>query len=337
MNIKLFVLSTIALVVFVVSAIAQPVILRVQTPYGADQPTGKLLTDWVNDVGIMSGGEIIIELSYSSSVVPTNETFDAAIRGVIDCDATSGLYQIDKDPAFQFVGDLVGGYNTPWQQYSWLYYGDGYGATQELYNEHNMYLVGWAVHGQESLSSLRPIAGIEDLKGWKFRSPPGMETEIFEEFGAIPHVMEITETMKSLKAGEIEGADAFGLANNAVFGLYSIFKHANFPGFHSMPSEHLACNLKVWENLTEQQRRIIDVAWQKYAFHVALSDEKANLEAAKQLQEDGVAIYDWSAPDRRKFRDIALQTWEHWGSKSERAREILESHKSYLLQLGHIN
>ena len=337
MKIKFLVLSTIALVVFVVSAVAEPVTLRVQTPYAAEQPTGKLLADWVDDVRLMSGGEINIELSYSSSVVPTNEAFDAAISGVIDCDATSGLYQIEKDPAFQFVGDLVGGYDTPWQQYSWLYYGDGFRAAQELYNEHDMYLVGWAVHGKESLSSLRPIGGLQDLKGWKFRSPPGMETEIFKEFGASPVVMDLAETIESLKNREIDGADAFGLANNAVLGLYDIFKHANYPGFHSMPSEHLACNLNVWTGITEQQRRIIEVAWQKYSFHVALSDEKANLETAKRLQDNGVTIYAWSDTDRKKFRDTAELAWERWGNKNEHAREILESHKTYLRQLGHIN
>ena len=316
---------------------AQPVTLRVQTPYTEEQPTGKLLATWVDDVSVMSGGELTIELYFSSEVVPTNETFNAAMKGIIDCDATSGLYQIDKDPAFQFVGDLVGGYDTPWQQYSWLYYGDGFELAQQLYQEYNMYLVGWAVHGQESLSSLRPISGLKDLKGWKFRSPPGMATEIFTQLGAIPKVMDITETLESLKAGEIEGADAFGLANNADFKLYDIFKHANYPGFHSMPSEHLACNLEVWTKLSEQQRRIIEVAWQKYAFHAALSDEKANLEAVKKLQEEGVTIYGWTERDRMKFRETAVQTWNQWGNKNNLAREILESHKTYLRQLGHLD
>ena len=336
MILRLLILSLFVSFFTYTTVFAQPVTLRVQTPYNEKQPTGKLLADWVDDISIMSGGEITIELFFSSEVVPTSETFNAAMNGIIDCDATSGLYQIEKDPAFQFVGDLVGGYNSPWQQYSWLYYGNGFDLAQNLYQEHDMYLVGWAVHGQESLSSLRPISGLKDLKDWKFRSPPGMETEIFTQLGAIPKVMDITDTLESLKAGEIEGADAFGLANNSDFDLYKIFKHTNFPGFHSMPSEHLACNLKVWTELSEQQRRIIEVAWQKYAFHTALFDEKANLETAKQLQEEGVTIYDWSKSDREKFRNTAFQIWERWGNKNERAREILESHKNYLRQLGYI-
>ena len=334
MNLKLIVLTAIALIMYVATAIAQPVTLRIQTHYAAEHPTGKQLAIWADDVNVMSGGDITIEMFYASAVVATTETFDAAINGILDCDATGGAYQTGKDPAFQFVGDLMGGYDTPWQQYSWLYYGDGYDAAQELYNEHDMQLVGWAIYGQESLSSSRPIAGPEDLKGWKFRSPPGMETEIFEELGASPIVMDFTEIFTALETGIIDGADASGLANNVGLGLYDIVKHANYPGFHSMPSDHLACNLDVWNGLTDQQRRIIDVAWQKLGFHVALSNGKANAEAASQLQEEGVTIYAWSDADRKIFRDAAQTAWERWGDKNPRARAVLESHKKYLRQLG---
>ena len=38
-----------------------------------------------------------------------------------------------------------------------------------------------------------------------------------------------------------------------------------------MPSDHLACNLDVWNDLTEQQRRIIDTAWMKVGDIATLS------------------------------------------------------------------
>ncbi|TNF22847.1 MAG: TRAP transporter substrate-binding protein [Rhodobacteraceae bacterium] len=313
---------------------AQDVTLRIQTHYATEHPTGKALAQWIDDVQTMSDGEITIEMFYSSSVVATTETFDAAINGIIDCDATGGAYQTGKNPAFQFVGDLMGGYDTAWQQYSWLYYGGGYDAAQSLYNEQNMQLIGWSIYGQESLSSSKPIAGPDDLKGWKFRSPPGMETEIFEELGASPIVMDFTEIFTALETGIIDGADASGLANNVGLGLYDIVKHATYPGFHSMPSDHLACNKDIWDGLTESQRRIIETAWQKLSFHIALQNEKNNAEAAAKLQEQGVTLYAWSDADRKVFREAAQTSWETWGDKNDTARAILESHKTYLRQLG---
>ena len=325
---------TTAVVAALAASSASAVTLRMQTHYATEHPTGKMLAQFIDDVDVMSGGDIKVEMFYSSSVVATVETFDAAINGIIDCDATGGAYQTGKNPAFQFVGDIMGGYDTPWQQYSWLYYGDGYAAAQDLYNAQNMQLIGWAIYGQESMSSSRPLAGFEDLKGWKFRSPPGMETEIFEKLGASPIVMDFTEIFTALETGIIDGADASGLYNNKNLGIYDIVKHATYPGFHSMPSDHLACNLDVWNGLTEQQQRIIDTAWQKLGFQIALSNEKNNAEAAAELTAAGVTLYDWTPENRAAFRKAAQAAWEDWGDRSPEARAILESHKKYLRQLG---
>jgi len=334
MNLKKSMLVTAVAAAVSTAAIADPITLRVQTHYATEHPTGQMLATWADDVQTMSGGEITVEMFYSSSVVATTETFDAAINGILDCDATGGAYQTGKNPAFQFVGDIMGGYDTAWQQYSWLYYGDGYAAAQELYNAQNMQLIGWSIYGQESMSSSKPIRGFEDLKGWKFRSPPGMETEIFEKLGASPIVMDFTEIFTALETGIIDGADASGLYNNVGLGLYDIVKHATYPGFHSMPSDHLACNLDVWNGMTEQQRRVIDTAWQKLSFQIALSNDKKNAEAAAMLTEQGVTLHAWSDADRAEFRKAAQAAWDDWATRSPEANALVQSHKKYLKELG---
>ncbi|MBV7393949.1 TRAP transporter substrate-binding protein [Mameliella sediminis] len=331
---KKFLTTAAAVAIAASAASAQDVTLRIQTHYASEHPSGVLAAQFADDVQVMSGGEISIEMFYSSSVVATTETFDAAINGILDCDMTGGAYQTGKNPAFQFVGDIMGGYDTPWQQISWLYYGGGYDAAQELYNAQGMQLIGWWLYGQESLSSSKPIAGPDDLKGWKFRSPPGLETEIFTEMGATPIVMDFTEIFTALETGIIDGADASGLYNNVGLGLYDIVKHATYPGFHSMPSDHLACNQAVWEGLSEQHRRIIDTAMQKLTLHTALSNEKKNAEAAAELTAAGVTLYDWSPKDRADFRKAAQTAWDGWAAKTPEAAALVASHREYLTALG---
>ena len=213
--------------------------LRVQTHYAKDHPTGIIYQEWENDVETMSGGSLDIEMFWASSVVGSVETFDAAANGILDCDMTGGAYQTGKNPAFQFVGDIMGGYDTPWQQYSWLYYGGGYDAAQELYNAYGMQLIGWSVYGQESLSSSKPLRGFEDLKGWKFRSPPGLETEIFQGLGASPIVMDFTEIFTALETGIIDGADASGLNNNVGLGYMTLLSTLHILG-------SIQCHLTTW-------------------------------------------------------------------------------------------
>ncbi len=315
------------------TALAQTTTLRIQTHYAPETLSGKNAAIFVDDVQVMSNGEIAIEMFYSSSVVKSVETFDAAATGILDCDMTGGAYQTGKNPAFQFVGDIMGGYDTPYQQLSWLLLGGGIDAAQQLYNKYDMQLIGWWVVGQESLSSTKPIAGPADLKDWKFRSPPGMETKIFEKLGAKPIVMDFTEVFTALETGIIDGADASILANNMGMGIYDIAKHATYPGFHSMPSDHLACNKAKWEAMPEHHRRIMLVAMEKLALRQAMGGEKANNEAAAQLREKGITISDWSPEDRKAFHGAAQASWDEFATTDE-AKALVASHKAYLKSLG---
>ena len=307
--------------------------LRIQTHYAPETVSGKLAAEYVEDIQKMSNGTIQVEMFYSSSVVKSVETFDAAATGILDCDMTGGAYQTGKNPAFQFVGDIMGGYATPYQQLSWLYYGGGLEAAQKLYNKYDMQLVGWWVYGQESLASSKPIRNAEDFKDWKFRSPPGMETKIFEKLGAKPIVMDFTEIFTALETGIIDGADASGLANNMGLGLYDLVKHANYPGFHSMPSDHLACNKAKWDAMPEAHRTIMSVAMEALALRTALTFEKKNAEAAAQLRADDVNLYAWADEDLQKFRDAAQASWPEFATTPE-AKALVESHMAYLTQLG---
>jgi TRAP-type mannitol/chloroaromatic compound transport system substrate-binding protein len=318
------------------TASAQNTTLRMQTHYAPESNSGQLIQQFIDNVETMSNGEIDIEMFFSSSVVKSVEGFDAAATGILDCEMHGGAYQTGKNPAFQFVGDIMGGYDTPYQQLSWLYYGGGLEAAQELYNKYDMQLIGWWVYGQESFASTAPIASTADLVDWKFRSPPGMETMIFEKLGASPVVMDFTEIFTALETGIIDGADASSLANNKAMGLYDIATHANYPGFHSMPSDHLACNKTVWDGLPESHRAILSTGMESLALRTALQTEKANAEALTALSEQGITIHAWSDDELRKFRNTAQEAWDEFATTPE-AVALVQSHRGYLKQLGLID
>lgn len=315
------------------AAVAQTTNLRIQTHYAPETVSGQLAQQYVDDIVEMSNGEIQVEMFYSSSVVKSVETFDAAATGILDCDMTGSGYAVGKNSAFQFVADIMGGYETPYQQLSWLYFGGGLEAAAPLYNQFGMELIGWWVYGQESFASSKPIEKIEDFKDWKFRSPPGMETKIFEKLGASPIVMDFTEIFTALETGIIDGADASGLANNVGLGLYDIVKFANFPGFHSMPSDHLACNKAVFDAMPAHHQKIMKVAMEALALRTALTFEKKNAEAAAQLRAQGVTLSQWSPEELQKFRNVAQSVWPEFADTPE-AKALVESHLTYLGQLG---
>jgi len=153
----------------------------------------------------------------------------------------------------------------------------------------------------------------------------------------MPTVRASPEIFTALETKIIDGADASGLANNVGLGLYDLVSHATYPGFHSMPSDHLACRQDAWEGLPEDIRRIMSVAMQKLAFQTALTFEVKNNEAAAELRAKGVTLHDWSAEDRKVFRDAAQTAWQRWADKTPEARELVDSHVAFLKQLGLAN
>ncbi len=315
------------------TANAEDTKLRIQTHFSPETLSGELAKEFVDDVTAMSNGEIQIEMFYSSAVVKSTETFDAAATGILDCDMTGGAYQTGKNPAFQFAGDLMGGYGNPYQQLAWLLHGDGYASINELYNAYDMEFVGWWIPGPESLASTKPIRGVADLKNWKFRSPPGMETLVFKNLGASPVVMDFNEVFTALESGIIDGADAANLTNNMGMGLYDIAEHANYPGFHSMPADHLACRKDIWDEMPDHHKAIMKVGMQALALKNATINEVKNAQTKKELAEKGVNIYEWAPEDLAQYRDAVQAAWVEFATTPE-AKKLLESHVAFLKDLG---
>jgi len=316
------------------SAYAETSKLRIQSHQGVESTQGRLLAQFVDNVQVMSGGDIEIEMFYSSAVVKSAETFDAAQTGILDCDMTNGSYQTGKNPAFQFVADTMGGYDTPMQYLAWVNYGGGREQINELYSEFGMTFIGAHVGGQESLNSTKPLRGVADLKNFKFRSPPGMESEIFASLGAKPIVMDFTEVFTALETGIVDGADASTLAVNTSIGVYDIAKHTTYPGFHSMSSDQLACRTDAWEALPAEHQRIIEIAHKALMGDYVMVTMVENGEALTQMPEKGVTLYDWSAEDRASFRAAAQKSWAEWGKKTPEAAAMVESHEAFLKRIG---
>lgn len=315
------------------AAQAETTKLRIQTHFSQETLSGQMAKKYIEDITAMSNGEIQIEMFYASSVVKSAETFDAAATGILDCDMTGGAYQTGKNPAFQFTGDLMGGYANPYQQMSWLLHGGGRDAVNELYNQYNMEFVGWWIPGPESLSSTAPIRNVEDFKGWKFRSPPGLATKVFANLGASPIVMDFNEIFTALETGIIDGADAANLTNNIGLGLYDIAKHTNFPGFHSMPADHLACRKDIWDAMPAHHKAIMTVAMDSLALHNATINEIKNAQNAKVLRAKGINLYDWSPEELGKFRAAVKAGWTEFATTPE-AKALLQHHIDFLVGIG---
>ena len=309
--------------------------LKIETHFTASSPNGEVAAQFAKNVEKFSGGSLKVQMFYSSSVTGKSaEVFNSAQTGIIDCDMTGAGYQTGKNAAFQFAGDVMGGYDNPYQQYEFLNFPGAQEAVDALYNKYGMTLIGWWIPGHESLISSRPIPDVASLKDFKFRSPPGMESMIFTALGAKPIVMDFGEVPTALQTGLIDGADYSSLATNYAGGHYEQNKYATYPGFHSMPADHLACNTKVWNKLKPHEKGAMKAGIEIAGRTITSLVERKNAEAVKALNEMGVTLHDWSREDRLKFRQAALGAWEEWKKKSPEAAALIEIHKAYMKANG---
>ena len=309
--------------------------LKIETHFTASSPNGEVAAQFAKNVEKFSGGSLKVQMFYSSSVTGKSaEVFNSAQTGIIDCDMTGAGYQTGKNAAFQFAGDVMGGYDNPYQQYEFLNFPGAQEAVDALYNKYGMTLIGWWIPGHESLISSKPIPDVASIKDFKFRSPPGMESMIFTALGAKPIVMDFGEVPTALQTGLIDGADYSSLATNYAGGHYEQNKYATYPGFHSMPADHLACNTKVWNKLKPHEQGAMLAAIEICGRTITSLVERKNAEAVKALNEMGVTLHDWSREDRLKFRNAALGAWEEWKKKSPEAAALIEIHKAYMKANG---
>ena len=80
--------------------------LRIQTHYAPETVSGKLATQYIDNIQTMSGGEIEVEMFYASSVVKSPETFDA-VTVVAEADANASLMSWTMSSTLHLLSPLV--------------------------------------------------------------------------------------------------------------------------------------------------------------------------------------------------------------------------------------
>lgn len=290
---------------------------------------------WAAHVGELSGGRIKVEMLPVGSIVEYNETLDAVGAGILGGHITDSSYFTGKDPAFALIGNPVGAYSSPEELRAFFTEGGGTALYNEILNPYGVQFIGPAAQTPESIPSKVPIDGVEDLKGVKIRAPEGMVQSTFAAAGASPVNLPQSEVFTSLDKGVISAADATTLATNQSMGLHDVAKHPIYPGFHSLPLNEVSINKGIWDEMSEEDRRILteSVVW--YADELAARIRARDEAVAEELRAGGeVTLHEWSEDEKKKFRQIAQEQWQAYAGQSENAQKVYDALSSYLQSQG---
>lgn len=332
---SLLALTLLAAGVFPCGAQAQqPIKWKMMSLWGAGSLPQKLNEQFAARVKELSGGRLLIDSLAGGSIVAPSESLDALSAGVLDAQNGGPAYNAGKDAAFALIGDLNGGWETPQQAQDWMDKGGGRELVRELYRKYNGYFVRGIWYGRESLVSKKPLRTLADFKGLKLRAPTGMGQDIFRNLGAAPVNLPGSEVYTALERGVVDAADWGTLSMNQDLGYHKLAKYPSYPGFHSMPMSDLVVNMKKWNALPDDLKKVVEQAADEFNRDMVGKNGEADEAIAKAAKQNGVEPIDLAAPERRKFREIAEGVWKTYADRSAMAKRVYDSQVAYLKKLG---
>lgn len=325
--------SAVALSVF--AANAADFTLKIQSSDPSGDQNFQIQKDWAEKLKTDSNGRLEIELLPVGSVVKHTETLDSIKMGILDGHLTATGYFSGKDPAFGLIGNMVGAWSDTSQLLDYMNNGGGAELMTELYKPYGVKFVGASTTGVESFVSKVPLNGVDDLKGLKLRAPEGLVQQVFAAAGAAPVNLPGSEVYTGLSKGVIDAADYTVFSTNHKNGLNDIAPHPVQPGFHSLPLIDMSISQKKWDALPEDLQNLLAQSVKDFAVNITSTLKAADNKAVEEAKKNPkITIHDWSAEERKKFRNIAQSQWEVFAKRSPNAQKVFDSVTKYLTDKG---
>lgn len=157
----------------------------------------------------------------------------------------------------------------------------------------------------------KPVKSVEDLKGMKLRSAGGSQDLIIKSIGAVPVQMDRSEDYISLQRGTIDGG-FFNIPSLKPNKVNEVTRHyttnANLSSFAFVTE----ISERSWSKLTPEVKDILLKAGQAATESMAKEVEKLNIEAMKELDQQGFTSYTFKPEESQKIQEMVAPVWGNW-------------------------
>jgi TRAP-type mannitol/chloroaromatic compound transport system substrate-binding protein len=311
--------------------------IRVQSviPTTADEVT--MLKDFAQDVSDLTGGEVTFEILPAGAIVGVQETLDAVDKGLIEGGFAWTHYWSGKHPAAMLFGSPVAGAGTGLDNFSWLAWflnGGGKDLYDQLWTEMGVNVKGFMLQpvGPEALGWFKePIESMADMQGLRFRTPPGIPGQIYNDIGVAAVAMGGGDILPALERGVIDAAEWCCPKPDSVFGFQDVLKHYYLQGLHQViVNADLYLNGDVWRSLTPQQQKAIEVAANASLMKAVAYRIDENGKALQDLvQNHGVQLHDTPVEYFEQYSAAAFKSLEKNAAENAFFKQVWDSQKAF--------
>jgi TRAP-type C4-dicarboxylate transport system substrate-binding protein len=220
--------------------------------------------------------------------------------GVLTLGYQSSSYLTDRVPQLSFV-DLPFLFDSTKTARGAMDGALGRRLAQAIEERTNFRILGWYENGFRHISNrLRPVHTPADLKGLRIRVLPSkVQARTFELLGAVPMIMDLTDAIRMIKAGEID-AQENPLTNTVTYGVH------RFHRFHTL-SNHFYISRPIflhrpsfdgWPN--DLKEAMQDALTASVAFQRDLH-EREEEDARRTIEAEGGEVAELNAAQHEAF------------------------------------
>jgi len=287
-----------------------PIVLKMQTSWGAANIWDEFAKDYATRVGEMSGGRLQVDVLPAGAVVGAFQVMDAVNDGVLDAAHSVPVYWYGKNKAASFfgTGPVFGGdANT---MLGWFYEGGG----ADLYRELTQDIMGLDVVGYMGFPMpAQPFGWFKgevntaaDLDGFKYRTV-GLAADLLQSMGMSVAQLPGGEIVPAMERGVIDAFEFNNPSSDKDFGAHDVAKNYYLSSYHqASESFEFLFNRFTLEELDPDLQAIL-----KYGVEAAstANTAKAQRRYSADLQwlqdEAGVTVH-------RTSQDILQAQLEAW-------------------------
>ncbi|MBD5656542.1 MAG: TRAP transporter substrate-binding protein [Candidatus Eremiobacteraeota bacterium] len=186
----------------------------------------------------------------------------------------------------------------------------------------------WENGMREITSGTKPIASVDDLKGFKIRTPPGqLWIDLFRSLGASPTPLNFNDVYTGLETHVIDGQEN-PFAVIELSRLFEVQKYLSVTN-HMWGGFWLVSNMDAWNALPPDIQAVVTRNEIKYAKMARTDTNNLNGALLDKEQRRGMKI---SRPNLAQFKAKLPDFYKHW--KGEFGQQAWASLEKYAGPLG---
>ncbi len=286
------------------------ILLKTPVAFSTELPgLGTPIVRVSEDLATISGKRVQMKVYEPGKLVAPFEILDAVSSGKINSGYATAGYWAGKIPAAPLFSAVPFGPEAG-EYMAWLYYGNGLALYQEMYDQagYNVKVLPCTIIAPETSGWFaEEITSAEQLDGLKMRFF-GLGGKVMQKLGVATSLLPGGEIFPALEKGAIDATEFSMPAIDQRLGFDKLVKFNYFPGWHQQATVfELLINKDEWNGLAAELQAQIELACKAQMTESFAEGEAIQFAAMqKNVEENGVAIKDWSPEMLELFR----ATWE---------------------------